>query len=145
MSIQYIKFVASRFIGILVDTMILWGLSSYIFSSSYIGHYLVAPTISFEITVFAIFLLSHYRVWSKRKSIKNIKTFIAHFVIFNISCVSGFIVKMAFLLLFEKLFGWDAVCCNLTALLISGIVYFVHVEFIVHKKRPAIIVAVNKM
>jgi putative flippase GtrA len=144
MAIKYIKFVASRLIGTLVDTLVLWGLSSYIFSS-YIGHYIVAPTISFEIAVFSNFLLSYYWIWHKRISTKNIKTFIARFAIFNISCVLGFIVKMAFLLLFEKLFGWDVVFCNLAALLISGIVNFVLAEFVVFKKRPPIIEPLNEM
>jgi putative flippase GtrA len=57
----------------------------------------------------------------------------------------GFIVKMAFLLLFEKLYGWDVIFCNLAALLISGIVNFVLAEFVVFKKRPSIIEPVNEM
>jgi putative flippase GtrA len=105
----------------------------------------VAPTISFEFAVFSNFLLSYYWIWRKRISTKNIKTFIARFAIFNISCVLGFIVKMAFLLLFEKLFGWDVVFCNLAALLISGIVNFVLAEFVVFKKRPPIIEPLNEM
>jgi putative flippase GtrA len=144
MAIKYIKFVASRLIGTLVDTMVLWGLSSYIFST-YFGHYIVAPTISFEIAVFSNFLLSYYWIWHKRISTKNIKTFITRFAIFNISCVLGFIVKMAFLLLFEKLYGWDVIFCNLAALLISGIVNFVLAEFVVFKKRPSVIEPVNEM
>lgn len=143
MAIKYIKFVATRLIGTLVDTMVLWGLSSYIFSS-YIGRYVVAPTISFEIAVFSNFLFSYYWIWSKRISIKNVKTFITRFAIFNISCVLGFIVKMVFLLLFERLFGWDVVFCNLAALVISGIVNFVLAEFVVFKKRPPIIEPVNE-
>lgn len=142
--IKYIKFVASRLIGTLVDTMVLWGLSSYIFSS-YIGCYVVAPTISFEIAVFSNFLFSYYWIWSKRIPIKNVKNFITRFALFNISCVLGFIVKMVFLLLFEKLFGWDVVFCNLAALVISGIVNFVLAEFVVFKKRPSIIKPVNEM
>lgn len=143
-SIKYIKFIVSRLVGTLVDTLVIWVLSSYIFSS-YAGRYVVAPTISFEIAVFSNFLFSYYWIWSNRTSIKNIKTFISHFAIFNISCVLGFIVKMVFLLLFEKLFGWDVVFCNLAALLISGIVNFVLSEFVVFKKRPPIIEPVNEI
>jgi putative flippase GtrA len=140
----YIKFVASRLIGTLVETTVLWCLSSFIFST-YFGHYLVAPSISFEIAVFSNFLLSYYWIWHKRISTKNKKTFITRFAIFNISCVLGFIVKMTFLLLFEKLFGWHVVFCNLAALVISGIVNFVLAEFVVFKKRPSIIEPVNEM
>jgi putative flippase GtrA len=50
---------------------------------------------------------------------------------------------MAFLLLFERLFGWDVIYCNLIALLISGIFNYALAEFIVFKKRPPIIEAIN--
>lgn len=144
MAINYMKFVASRLIGTLVDTLVLWGLSTYLFST-YIGLHIVAPTISFEIAVLSNFLFSYYWVWSKRITIKSTKTFITRFAIFNISCVLGFLVKMAFLLLFERLFGWDVVYCNLMALIISGFVNFVIAEFVVFKKRPSIIEPVNGM
>ena len=111
MAVKYIKFVASRLVGTLVDTLVLWVLSANVFSS-YIGKYIVAPTISFEVAVIVNFIFSYYWIWSKRISIKSPKTFITRFAIFNISCVLGFIVKMVFLILFERLFGWDVVYCN---------------------------------
>ena len=52
---------------------------------------------------------------------------------------------MVFLLLFERLFGWDVIYCNLIALLISGIFNYALAEFIVFKKRPPIIEAINDM
>jgi putative flippase GtrA len=42
---------------------------------------------------------------------------------------------MGFLLLFERLFKWDVVYCNLIALLISGIVNFLLAERLVFKKH----------
>lgn len=137
MAVKYIKFVASRLIGTLVDTLVLWLLSSYVFTT-YFGNYIVAPTISFEVAVLVNFIFSYYWIWSKRISVKSTKTFITRFVIFNISCVLGFIVKMVFLLLFERLFGWDVVYCNLLALLISGIVNYALAEFVVFKKSRII-------
>jgi 3-oxoacyl-[acyl-carrier protein] reductase len=41
--------------------------------------------------------------------------------IINLSSVAGFLIKMLFLLMFERIFGWDVVWCNLSALLISGL------------------------
>ncbi|PKO96280.1 MAG: GtrA family protein [Bacteroidetes bacterium HGW-Bacteroidetes-7] len=142
MAAKYLKFIVSRLIGTLVDTFVLWVFSTYVFSS-YIGNYMIAPTISFEVAVFTNFIFSYYWIWSKRITIKNTKTFISHLFFFNISCVLGFIVKMVFLLLFERLFGWDVIYCNLMALLISGIVNYTLAEFIVFKKRPPIIEAIN--
>ena len=137
MAVKYIIFVATRLMGTLVDTLVLWVLSSYVFTS-YMGNYIVAPTISFEVAVFVNFIFSYYWIWSKRVSVKSTKSFISRFAIFNISCVVGFMVKMVFLLLFERLFGWDVVYCNLAALLISGIVNYALAEFVVFKKSRII-------
>lgn len=51
---------------------------------------------------------------------KCIHNFVRCFVNFNISAIGGFLIKMLFLLLFESVFGWGVVWCNLAALLISG-------------------------
>lgn len=142
MAAKYFKFVVSRLIGTLVDTLVLWVFSTYLFTS-YVGSYVISPTISFEVAVFTNFLFSYYWIWSKRISIKNTKTFVSQLFLFNISCVLGFIVKMVFLLLFERLFGWDVIYCNFFALLISGIFNYAIAEFIVFKKRPPIIEAIN--
>jgi putative flippase GtrA len=144
MAVKYIKFITSRLIGTMVDTLILWVLSTYVFTS-YIGKYIVAPTISFEFAVFVNFIFSYYWIWSKRLSIKSAKTFITRFALFNISCILGFIVKMVFLLLFERLFGWDVVYCNFLALIISGIVNFLLSEFVVFKKQPSIINPISEL
>lgn len=141
---KYIKFVASRLIGTIVDTLVLWVLSAYFFST-YVGNYIVAPTISFEVAAIVNFIISYFWIWNKRIFIKSTKAFITRFVIFNISCALGFIVKMAFLLLFQRLFSWDVVYCNLLALLISGIVNYALAEFVVFKKRPLIMEPVNEV
>lgn len=52
---------------------------------------------------------------------------------------------MVFLLLFERLFGWDVVYCNLMALIISGIVNFALAEFAMFKKRPLIIEPIDEI
>jgi len=137
MAIKYIKFAISRFIGTMVDTLVLWLLSAYVFSS-YVGDYLVAPTISFEVAVFSNFIFSYYWIWNKRIHAKSTRTFLTRFAIFNLSAVLGFIVKMIFLLLFERLFEWDVIYCNLFALLISGIVNFTLSEFVTFKKSSLI-------
>ena len=144
MAVKYIKFVASRLLGTLIDTLVLWALSAYALSS-YIGKYIVAPSISFEVAVIVNFIISYFWIWSKRISIKSKETFITRFVIFNISCVLGFIVKMVFLLLFQRLFGWNVVYCNFLALLISGIVNYALAELVVFKKRPSIIEPINDL
>ncbi|MFA7136469.1 MAG: GtrA family protein, partial [Bacteroidales bacterium] len=74
---------------------------------------------------------------------KGIKTFFIRFVAFNLASVLGFVIKMSLLLLFERLFGWSVVLCNIVALLISGIINFILAEFVIFKEKPKIIEPVN--
>ena len=122
--IKYIKFVVTRLLGTGVDTLVLWICSDFIFSSSYFGINIVSPSISFEFAVMCNFLCSYYWIWKNNTSNNEIKCVIKKFFIFNISAVAGFLIKMGFLLLFEAIFGWDVIICNLVALLISGILNF---------------------
>ena len=118
--IKYLEFLVSRLFGTGVDTLVLWICSDYIFTS-YWGSYILSPIISFEFAVMSNFLWSYFWIWKSRIVNKGCWAFWKLFSIFNISSVAGFLIKMMFLLLFERIFGWDVVWCNLTALLISGL------------------------
>lgn len=120
MWIKYLEFVVTRVFGTGVDTLVLWICSHFIFSS-YWGTYVVSPIISFEFAVLSNFLWSYCWIWKSRIGNKSKKNFFNRFILFNLSSVAGFLIKMLFLLLFEKIFGWDVVICNLVALLISGV------------------------
>lgn len=133
----YIEFVVSRLFGTGVDTFVLWICSKFIFHD-YWGIYVVSPVISFEFAVFSNFVCSYYWIWKERITNKNIKDFTYRFFIFNFSSVLGFLVKMLFLLLFQKIFGWNVVYCNLAALLISGLFNYFLAETIVFGKRSIV-------
>ena len=133
----YIEFVVSRLFGTGVDTFVLWICSKFIFHD-YWGIYVVSPVISFEFAVFSNFVCSYYWIWKERITNKNIKDFTYRFLIFNFSSVLGFLVKMLFLLLFQKIFGWNVVYCNLAALLISGLFICFLAETIVFGKRSIV-------
>lgn len=133
----YIEFVVSRLFGTGVDTFVLWICSKFIFHD-YWGIYAVSPVISFEFAVFSNFVCSYYWIWKERITNKNIKDFTYRFFIFNFSSVLGFLVKMLFLLLFQKIFGWNVVYCNLAALLISGLFNYFLAETIVFGKRSIV-------
>lgn len=133
----YIEFVVSRLFGTGVDTFVLWICSKFIFHD-YWGIYVVSPVISFEFAVFSNFVCSYYWIWKERITNKNIKDFTYRFLIFNFSSVLGFLVKMLFLLLFQKIFGWNVVYCNLAALLISGLFNYILAETIVFGKRSIV-------
>lgn len=131
---KYIKFLVSRLLGTLIETVVLLVLSSYVFFS-YAGKYIVAPAISFEIVMFINFIISYYWIWNKSISARNAKAFLTRLGVFNLSAIFGFAIKMGFLLLFASILKWNVVYCNLLALLISGIVNFLLAEKVVFKKR----------
>lgn len=132
---QYIQFLLSRLLGTGIDTLVLWLCSAFIFGGTYWGENIVSPMISFEFAVFSNFICSYYWIWSNRVQEKTAKSFFKHFIVFNIAALSGFAVKMLFLLLFEYIFGWDVVVCNLVALCISGVINFFVEKLIVFRKQ----------
>ena len=121
-----------------VDTLVLWVCSDYLFTS-YWGSYVLSPVISFEFAVMSNFLWSYYWIWSSRIENKCNVVFWKRFLGFNISSGGGFLIKMLFLVLFEQIFGWDVVWCNLTALLISGVFNYILTDFWVFSTKRFII------
>ena len=130
----YLEFLATRLFGTGVDTLILWICSDFIFST-YWTIYVLSPIISFEFAVLSNFLWSYCWIWKSRIENRCTADFCRRFVVFNVSSVLGFLVKMAFLLLFERIFGWTVVWCNLAALLISGLFNYFLAETVVFGKK----------
>ncbi|MDP2423189.1 MAG: GtrA family protein [Bacteroidales bacterium] len=137
MQSRFFKFFVSRLLGTLGDTLVLWVLTRYVFFS-YAGKYLAAPAISFEVAMFFNYVISYFWVWNKHIPMKVARDFFTRLVPYNISTLVGFVIKMGFLLLFERLFRWDVIYCNIAALLISGVVNFLLAEMIVFKKHAHI-------
>ena len=133
-AIKIPKFILVNALGTVVDTAVLWLLSSRIFSS-YAGEYLLSPLISFECAVFFNFCLSFFFIWKDRVECGGLRLFFKKYLFYNILCSMTFMLKMGFLLLFELLFGWDVVICNLAALCISGIVNFSMGEWVIFRKK----------
>ena len=133
MLIKYLKFLVTRLFGTGVDTLVLWVCSNYLLTS-YWGSYIISPIISFEFAVMSNFLWSYFWIWSNRVENKCNSSFVRCFVNFNISAIGGFLIKMLFLLLFESVFGWGVVWCNLAALLISGFFNYFMTDIWVFRK-----------
>lgn len=137
MSVRLLKFIASRLLGTIVDTAILLILTRLVFFS-YVGQYVIAPAISFEVAMFQNYALSYFYIWNKIIPKPALRDFFIRLIPYNISTIFGFLIKMFFLLLFERMFRWDVVYCNLAALFISGFVNFYLSEKIVFRKHPVI-------
>ena len=105
---RFPKFIGVNAIGTLVDTIVLWLFSHFLFES-YIGEYIISPIISFECAVFSNFVFSFFFVWRDRRYRNQRKAFIHKYLIYNISSSAVFLLKMGILLIIEAISGWDVV------------------------------------
>lgn len=128
------KFAIGNLLGTLVDTLVLWLFSHFVFNG-YVGEVIVSPIISFEFAVFANFLFSYYMTWKDRVPDRSRKSFVKHYGAYNISCTGGFFIKMGVLLLIQAVTKWDVVICNLLALCVSGTYNFAMNELVIFKKQ----------
>lgn len=129
------QFILANSLGTVVDTAVLWVLSHYVFHS-YGGDYLLSPLISFECAVFTNYCCSFFFIWKDRvEDLRSVKAFFKKYVFYNLSASMAFLIKMGFLLLFEAIFGWNVVVCNLAALCISGTVNFSMGEWVIFRRR----------
>lgn len=131
---RFPKFFISSLGGTLVDMGVLFVLSEFVFDR-YFGEYIVAPFISFECAVLTNFIFSFFFVWKDRVRGQSFVYFIRKYLVYNASATATFIVKLGILLLFEVVFGWHVVFCNLAALCISGLLNFSMGEWVVFRKK----------
>ena len=139
----YVEFVASRVVGTGVDTAVLWVCTSLIFSSQWQQLFL-APAISFAFAVMSNFIFSYFWIWKDRISQRSAKDFWGRFVVFNLSSVAGFVIKMPFYVLFLKIIPWDSlssiesyrfIISNLMAVTISGLFNFLMADTVVFNRK----------
>ena len=130
--VRFLKYSGTSLVGTLVDTLVLWILSDLVFTKGYWGEYVVSPAISFQCAVITNFLISYFYVWKDRKKSRN--PFLT-FLYYDISCTAVFLLRLGFLLLVERIFGWDVVICNLVAICVTGIINFVMNNQVIFRKR----------
>ena len=131
---KFPRFVLAGGLGTVVDTAVLWLLSHFMFSR-YAGDYLLAPVISFECAVFTNYCTAYFFIWGDRVKPRSTRSFFKKYLFYNLSATSVFLIKMCFLLLFEWLFNWGVVMCNLAALCVSGLINFSMGEWVIFKRR----------
>lgn len=130
--VRFLKYSGTSLVGTLVDTFVLWILSDLVFTKGYWGEYVVSPAISFQCAVITNFLISYLYVWKDRKKTRN--PFLT-FLYYDLSCTAVFLLRLGFLLLVERIFGWDVVICNLVAMCVTGIINFVMNNQVIFRKR----------
>ncbi len=134
---RFVEFSASSLLGTIVDTVVLWVFSKWAFST-YFGQFIVSPAISFECAAVTNFAVAYFFIWKDRVSCRNRRSFFRHLGGYNLSCIGAFLVKMAFLLLIQRIFRWNVVWCNLLALCVSGGLNFFMSERVVFRRKKAL-------
>ena len=133
---RYAKFAASTLAGTAVDMLVLWLCAHYLLDGSYWREYILSPFLSFECAVLTNFVIAYFGVWRDRISARSWKSFFRHYGGYNLSCTGTFLFKMALLLLFEQLFHWDVLWCNIVALCFSGLLnFFINEKIVFRPKR----------
>ena len=135
--IRYLKFMGTSVVGTIVDTLVLWILSDFIFTKGYWGEYVISPVISFQCALTASFLISYFYVWKDRTAVSGASTkrFFKLYFAYNLSGSAVFLLRLGALLIIEKFTGWDVVICNLLAMCVSGVLNFAINNMVIFKKK----------
>lgn len=135
------KFFFSNILGTIVDTIVLWLFAHKVFGADlyiwtpYFSVNVISPVISFEFAVLTNYLCAYYLTWRGRLRLKTLSKFLIHYFKYNLTATGAFFIKMGFLLLFQNIFHWDVVICNLVALLFSGSFNFIMGEWWLFRKK----------
>ena len=135
MCLRYAEFAASTLAGTAVDMFVLWICSHYLLDGSYWREYILSPFIGFEFAVFTNFVIAYFGVWRDRISARSTRSFFRHYLGYNLSCTGAFLIRLCILLLLERLFSWDVLWCNLTAMCFSGLINFTLNEKVVFRLK----------
>ena len=135
--IRYLKFMGTSVVGTIVDTLVLWILSDFIFTKGYWGEYVISPVISFQCALTANFLISYFYVWKDRTVVSGASTkrFFKLYFTYNLSGSAVFLLRLGALLNIEKITGGDVVICNLLAMCVSGVLNFAINNMVIFKKK----------
>ena len=135
--IRYLTFMGTSVVGTIVDTLVLWILSDFVFTKGYWGEYVISPVISFQCALTANFLISYFYVWKDRTAVSGASTkrFFKLYFAYNLSGSAVFLLRLGALLIIEKFTGWDVVICNLLAMCVSGVLNFAINNMVIFKKK----------
>lgn len=136
--VRYIKFAGTGVIGTIVDTLVLWISSDYIFTNGYWGEYIISPAVSFQCAVAVNYTISYFYVWkdrTRKRPDASVHRFFKLYAAYNLSGSVVFLLRLGVLLLIEQFTGWDVVLCNLIAMGFSGIINFTISNLLIFKNK----------
>ncbi|MCK4653261.1 MAG: GtrA family protein [Candidatus Cloacimonetes bacterium] len=130
---NFIKFVLRGVVGAVVDTSVLWILTTFFFHS-YFTKYVLSPAISYELGIAVTYIICYFWIWNHR--VHNEKSdFIKLFLHYNFVLLIFIVIKLGLLAVIYELFHFHIVICNVLALCFSGIVSFFASEKYIFVKK----------
>ena len=138
--VRYIKFAGTSVIGTLVDTLVLWLISDFVFTGGYWGEYVISPAISFQCALAVNFTISYFYVWkdrTRKRPDASVRRFFKLYAVYVLSGSAVFLLRLGALLLIERFTDWDVVLCNLIAMVFSGIINFTIDNLLIFGKKES--------
>lgn len=135
--IRYGKFLLCNIPGTIVDLVVVWAFSEWVFSSM-VGQYLFSPMISYECGILVDFVLCYFFVWGERVGKRSVGSFFRHCLGYNLSSVGAYVSKASVIGLLGVIThrALGVVWCDLIAMTFSGTVnFFVNEHFVFRKKN----------
>ena len=133
MMLNFIKFVIRGVVGAIIDTSVLWILTTYFFNS-YFTKYVLSPAISSEVGIVLTYIICYFWIW--KQNVNNNKSdFLKRFLLYNLALLISIFLKIGFLDLINKLFNFHIIVCDILALCASGIFSFFASEKFIFVKR----------
>lgn len=133
MLINFGKFVIRGAAGAIVDTSVLWILTT-LFFHSYFTKYILSPVISYELGIAVTYIICYFWIWNHRVN-KDKSDFLRLFLAYNFALLISLIVKIGLLTLIYEIFHFHIVICNVIALCFSGLFSFFASEKHIFKKK----------
>jgi putative flippase GtrA len=117
MLINFVKFIIRGIAGAIVDTFVLWILTT-LFFHSYFTKYILSPIISYELGIAVTYIICYFWIWNHR--VHNDKSdFLKLFLGYNFALLISLIVKIGLLTVINEIFHFHIVICNVLALCFS--------------------------
>jgi len=119
---NFIKFVIRGVAGAVVDTFVLWVLTT-LFFHSYFTKYVLSPAISYEVGIVVTYIICYYWIWNNRVK-KGKSDFLRRLIYYNFALIISLIIKIIVLAAINEIFNFYILISNLIALCFSGLFSF---------------------
>ncbi len=120
---RFIGFSVCNAPGTILEILIIWLMSDVLFHSHF-ARFIIAPVIAFECSMLVDFALMARFVWRDSVVDDTGKRFLHRLLMFNISTVGVYLMRLLLIQLLHWAFGLGPVVCDLLSMVFSGLLNF---------------------